>query len=48
MENEIVLTKEEEKQFSKWLITKGYNKNITMIQMISEYHMFVAYNTLFA
>ena len=47
MNNEIVLTKHEEDKFRTWLINKGYKNNITMKQMVSEYHMFMAYNTLF-
>ena len=48
MKNEIVLTKEEQEQFRQWLIDKGYTKNITIDEMNSEYHKFVAYNVLFA
>ena len=44
---EIVLTKEEETEFRKWLIDKGYTKDITKEQMTNEYNLFIAFSVLF-
>lgn len=44
--DKIILTKEEEVEFSKWLKNKGYTKAITMNQMVSEYYKFVAFKAL--